>query len=60
MTQPLQLLDVPANGLLQISLIEVGGSHIVVGHSVLEHVIDDHQDRMRDCHHGFFVSPDAA
>jgi hypothetical protein len=44
MTQAFQLFDAAPGGLLSVALIEVRGPHLLVGHLVREHVIDDHQD----------------
>jgi len=57
MAQALQLLDMPARGLLPIALLEIRSPQLLLRDLVLEQVIDDDQDRMRDSHNRLLVSP---
>lgn len=55
MSQPLRLIDIATCGAFPVVLIEIGRPELVVREPLLEHVIDNHEDRVGHGHHGLLV-----
>src|SRR2546427_7326668 len=54
--EPLERFDAASDGALALTVIEVGGTELVVGRASRDEVVGDHEDLVTDGDHGLAIA----